>query len=205
MNSDTDPTDRSTSPRAMWDTEAKTFDDAPDHGLRDPRTREAWRQLLSTHLPPPPRRIADLGCGTGTLSLLLAEEGYAVDGVDFSPEMVAHAIAKAGHLDGVTFAEADAADPPLAEGQYDVVMCRHVLWAMPDPLAALRRWIELLADGGMVLLVEGLWGTGAGLSAAQTRGLVEATGRSAVLNALDDPGLWGRAVEDERYLVISPA
>ncbi len=79
-----------------WDAEAEHFDDEPDHGLRDPAIREAWRVLLREHLPAPPARIADLGCGTGSLSVLLADEGYAVDGVDFSPEMVRRARAKAG-------------------------------------------------------------------------------------------------------------
>ena len=198
------PPDESTSPR-MWDKEALTFDDAADHGLGDSGTREAWRQLLRAHLPPPPRRIADLGSGTGTLSLLLAEEGYSVDGVDFSPEMIARAIAKAGHLDRVTFTEADAADPPLPGAAYDVVLCRHVLWAMPDPDAAMRRWLELLADGGTLLLVEGLWGNGVGLTGAQALALVAGTGRSATVHTLDDPSLWGRVVEDERYLVVSRA
>jgi ubiquinone/menaquinone biosynthesis C-methylase UbiE len=189
----------------MWDSEAPTFDDAADHGLGDARTRDAWRQLLRAHLPPPPRRIADLGSGTGTLSLLLAEEGYSVDGVDFSHEMVARAVAKAGHLDGVTFTEADAADPPLPQAAYDVVLCRHVLWAMPDPAAALRRWLDLLAEGGTLVLIEGFWSNGAGLTGAQTLDLVEGTNRSASLRELDDPILWGRPVEDERYLVVSHA
>jgi SAM-dependent methyltransferase len=189
----------------MWDAEAMTFDDSADHGLGDPRTRDAWRQLLRAHLPQPPRRIADLGSGTGTLSLLLAEEGYRVDGVDFSSEMVARAIAKAGHLDRVTFIEADAADPPLPAAAYDVVLCRHVLWAMPDPNAALRRWLELLAAGGTLLLVEGFWANGAGLTGAQTLDLVVGMGRSASLHELDDPILWGREVDDERYLIVSRA
>jgi SAM-dependent methyltransferase len=205
MPRETEPTDAPTSPRTMWNKEALTFDDAADHGLGDSRTREAWRQLLRAHLPQPPRRIADLGSGTGTLSLLLAEEGYSVDGVDFSSEMVARAIAKAGHLDGVTFTEADAMDPPLPEAAYDVVLSRHVLWAMPDPGAALRRWLGLLAAGGTLLLVEGFWGNGAGLTGAQTLDLVLGTGRSASLHELDDPILWGRPVEDERYLVVSRA
>ncbi len=71
----------------LWDAEAVHFDDEPDHGLRDSATREAWRLLLRDHLPVPPARVADLGCGTGTLSVLLADEGYAVDGVDFAPEI----------------------------------------------------------------------------------------------------------------------
>ena len=30
----------------MWEAEAETFDEAADHGLRDPRVRAAWRLLL---------------------------------------------------------------------------------------------------------------------------------------------------------------
>ena len=82
--------------RALWDAEALTFDEAPDHGLADPETRAAWRDLLLAHLPPAPARVADLGCGTGTLSVLLADEGYDVHGVDLSPEMIDRARAKAG-------------------------------------------------------------------------------------------------------------
>lgn len=39
--------------------------------------------------------LLDLGCGTGTLSLLFSERGYEVIGVDASPEMLAQAQAKA--------------------------------------------------------------------------------------------------------------
>ena len=88
----TDPLDET---RALWDDEAQTFDEAADHGLRDPAVREAWRALLRDLLPPAPARVADLGCGTGTLALLLTEEGYDVTGVDLSPEMVRRARAKA--------------------------------------------------------------------------------------------------------------
>lgn len=191
------------SERDLWDREATTFDEAADHGLFDPACRAAWRALLLQHLPAPPARVADLGCGTGTLALLLAEEGYAVDGVDFSPEMVRRAIEKAG--DVATFVEADAAEPPLAEASYDVVLSRHVLWAMPSPAAALQRWIGLLAPGGRLLLVEGSWSTGAGLSAEQTVELVRDAGRGAELRRLPEPVLWGREIADDRYLVVSTA
>jgi 16S rRNA G1207 methylase RsmC len=40
-----------------------------------------WRELLLSQLPDSPASIADLGCGTGTLSVLLGEAGYAVDGL----------------------------------------------------------------------------------------------------------------------------
>lgn len=185
----------------LWNAEAVTFDEAADHGLADPACRAAWRDLLLEHLPEPPAKVADLGCGTGTLSLLLAEEGYAVDGVDFSPEMVRRAQAKAGQL--ATFTVGDAAAPPLADAAYDVVLSRHVLWAMPSPAAALDRWLAILRPGGRLLLVEGNWSTGAGLSAEETVALVEATGREALLRTLPEPVFWGREISDDRYLVTA--
>ena len=202
-------------PVALWDDEAATFDDAADHGLRDPGVRAAWRDLLLSVLPKAPARIADLGCGTGTLALLLAAEGYAVDGVDFSPEMIRRAVDKAP-VGQVTFTQADADHPPLESGAYDVVLCRHVLWAMPDPAATLRRWIGLLVPGGRLVLVEGSWTTGArrdgrrapssgttGLTAAETVHLLESNGRQAELRMLPEAAYWGREIDDERYLVVS--
>jgi SAM-dependent methyltransferase len=188
-----------------WDAEAADFDDEPDHGLRDPSVRAAWRDLLASLLPPAPARVADLGCGTGTLSVLLAAEGYAVDGVDFSPEMVRRAADKAAGRAGVTVTRGDAFEPPLDAAAYDVVVCRHVLWAMPDPAVALVRWVALLRPGGRLVLVEGSWSTGAGLTAAETVALVEATGLEADLTLLDDPVYWGRETGDERYVVVGRA
>ena len=188
---------------ALWDAEAEAFDEAADHGLRDAAVRAAWRSLLVSLMPAAPARVADLGCGTGTLSLLLADEGHAVDGVDFSPAMVARALAKAEERRDVRFVVGDASAPPLDRAAYDVVLCRHVLWALPNPAAALRRWVDLLAPGGQLVLVEGRWFNGAGLSAAETVRLVEATGRPAELTLLPERVYWGREITDERYVVRS--
>jgi len=141
-----------------WDDAAATFDEAPDHGLTDPAVRAAWRELLLGVLPPAPADVADLGCGTGTLTRLLSDEGYRVDGLDLSPEMLRHARQKAP---GARFVLGDAADPALERAAYDVVLCRHVLWALPSPEDAFARWVALLRPGGVVVLVEGRWGAGA--------------------------------------------
>jgi 2-polyprenyl-3-methyl-5-hydroxy-6-metoxy-1,4-benzoquinol methylase len=190
--------------RDYWEAQATGFDAEPDHGLRDPSVRRAWRALLREHLPAAPARVADLGCGTGTLSVLLAEDGHEVHGVDLAEAMLAAARAKASAA-GVpaTFAQGDAADPPLAPRGFDVVLSRHVLWALPDPSAALARWVSLLRPGGRMLLVEGFWDTGAGLTARRCADLVREHRASAVVHRLTDPRLWGRPVDDERYLLLS--
>jgi SAM-dependent methyltransferase len=187
-----------------WDAEAATFDDEPDHGLRDPAVRAAWADLLRAHLPAPPADVVDLGCGTGSLAVLLAEAGHRVEGLDSSVPMVAAAVAKARAAEvDAAFRPGDAAAPPYPSGSADVVLSRHVLWALPDPDAALRRWVELLRPGGRLVLIEGRWETGAGLTAQKCRDLVLGHRREATVERLDGPALWGRAVADERYLLVS--
>jgi SAM-dependent methyltransferase len=188
---------------ARWDAEADAFDEPADHGLRDAGVRDAWRRLLLDRLPAAPAAVADLGCGTGTLSVLLADAGYTVAGVDFSPRMVERAEVKAAGRPGLRFVEADAFEPPLPPASYDAVLCRHVLWAMPDPVVALGRWLRLVRPDGVLVLVEGRWSNGAGLSADETVALVGSSGLAADLARLDDPAFWGRSVADDRYVVVA--
>jgi 2-polyprenyl-3-methyl-5-hydroxy-6-metoxy-1,4-benzoquinol methylase len=198
------PTDLEAVARA-WDAEAAAFDEEPDHGLRDPETRAAWRSLLAGHLPPAPARVADLGCGTGSLSLLLAEQGYDVHGVDVSGAMVRAAREKAARSTASPmFVQGDAGAPDLEPGSVDVVLCRHVLWALPDPEAVLARWVRLLSPGGTLVLVEGRWSTGAGLTADDCARLVRTQRGEATVHHLPEPVLWGGPIEDERFLLVSP-
>jgi ubiquinone/menaquinone biosynthesis C-methylase UbiE len=189
---------------AMWDRQATTFDDEPDHGLRDPEVRQAWASLLAQVLPEPGLSVVDLGCGTGSLSILLAEAGHHVQAVDVSPRMLDEARRKARQRAvSVTWHLGDAAHPPVAAGGFDVVLARHVLWAMPDSSAALARWIDLLRPGGLLVLIEGRWMTGAGIPAAACTALVRCHREEVDLRLLDDPALWGKAITDERYLLVS--
>ncbi len=188
-----------------WDSLAATFDEQPDHGLADPVVRAAWSDLLLRWLVPVPARVADLGCGTGSLSVLLAERGCGAVGLDSSAAMAATARAKASRFGvEVEVCLGDAADPPFRPGIFDAVLCRHLLWALADPLEALRRWVELLAPGGRLLLLEGRWWTGEGISAAGAAGMLAELGREARLVSLQDARLWGSPISDEGYLLVSP-
>ncbi|MEZ4680940.1 MAG: class I SAM-dependent methyltransferase [Caldilineaceae bacterium] len=144
------PTDeRLQSARETWDAEAATFDNEPDHGLRDPAIRNAWLTLLRGWLPSKPAAILDIGCGTGTLSTLVAEQGHTVTGIDLSPAMIAQAQAKAAAAgQAIAFSVMDAANPQLAPGNFDLILCRHLLWALPKPRQVLARLGGALTAGG---------------------------------------------------------
>lgn len=163
--------------------------------------------------------MLDLGCGTGSVALLVTELGHRVRGVDLSARMVEQARAKcAGRT--ATFTVGDAAAPDVDERSVDVVTARHLLWTLPDPHAALARWVAAVRPGGRLVLVEGRWtvpgGTGPyarGADEMPWHGGVRAEDLVAALDPLverlevqclsDDPVLWGRAVDDERYAVVA--
>ncbi|MFJ8822221.1 class I SAM-dependent methyltransferase [Streptomyces sp. NPDC102467] len=194
------------SPRSTeWDAAAADFDEEPDHGMRDPEVRAAWAERCADWLPEIPGDVLDLGCGTGSVSLLAAERGHRVTGVDFAPNMVERARRKlAGH--DAEFLVGDAASPPVPAASYDVVLVRHVLWALPAPAAALRHWVTLLRPGGRLVLIEGVWGevSPAGIPATRLIGLLRELAddvRHEELSA--DSRLWGKEVRDERYAVIA--
>jgi 2-polyprenyl-3-methyl-5-hydroxy-6-metoxy-1,4-benzoquinol methylase len=191
--------------RQYWNDQAGSFDESPDHGLRDPIVRETWTGLLKAWLPPAPATILDVGCGTGSLSVILAELGYQVTGIDLSPAMIALAQEKAAaHGHAITFQVMDAAFPQFACQQFDVIICRHLLWALPEPEQVLQRWAELLKQPGRFFLIEGYWHTGAGLHAKQiVEMLPPSLANVSVQNLSDNPNFWGGDVVDERYAVIA--
>ncbi len=189
---------------AFWDAMAGTFDAEPDHGMADPAVRAAWSARLRSWLPERRSDVLDLGCGTGSMSLLAAEQGHRVTAVDLSPRMAVLAGRKLAGTDARVLV-GDAARPPLGHCRFDVVMVRHVLWTLPDPAEALRRWTRLLRRGGRLVLVEGRWGESdrVGIPADTLAALAAPLAtRTHVEQLAHDRLLWGRPVHDERYVAV---
>lgn len=204
----------------FWDSSADSFDQEPDHGLRSPHVRAAWWLRLTEWLPTAASDVLDLGCGTGSLTLLLARQGHRPTGVDLSPRMIDQAgrkLEQAGFR--APLLVGDAADPPVEAGaRFDAILVRHLLWTLPAPEEALRRWLGLLRPEGRLVLVEGRWNApGAspyesatpplpwlgGVTADQLAGALAPLARVVHHERLTDPALWGKAVSDERYVLIA--
>lgn len=191
--------------RDYWNGQAETYDDEPDHGLRNPRIRQACFELLGQCLPKTPASILDIGCGTGSLSLLMADMNHQVLGIDSSEAMIARAEQKsrtAGH--SIAFRLMDAHNPQLNGELFKVIVCRHLLWTMPSLQTALQNCSSLLMPEGRFVLIEGFWHTGGGLHLEQ---VIEALppGFTVVKfeNLSNVEALWGAKVLDERYLVVA--
>ncbi|KRE61672.1 class I SAM-dependent methyltransferase [Nostocoides sp. Soil756] len=110
--------------------------------------------LLEALAPQPGERALDIGCGRGAVTTGLARAVLptgTVEAVDLSAAMVAHTsalLAREG-LDA-RVRVMDAVDPDLPAGSFDVVASALVLFFLPDPAAALARWVRLLAPGGRI-------------------------------------------------------
>jgi 2-polyprenyl-3-methyl-5-hydroxy-6-metoxy-1,4-benzoquinol methylase len=194
-----------TEARTTWDSEAPTFDLEPDHGMRDPECKSAWKTKLTSWLPARSSQVLEVGCGTGSMSMLAAELGHEVTGNDCSPKMIdlAREKATASGLQ-IAFDVMDAARPSMQSKLYDVVMCRHLLWALPDPELVLERWRGLLTESGRLVLIEGFWMTGAGLKAQGVIEMMSGKFSKIVHESLNDQSvLWGKQVTDERYAVVA--
>jgi SAM-dependent methyltransferase len=89
-----------------------------------------------------PGHALDLGCGTGTNAIYLAQHGWTVVGVDFSSLAISSARRKADWTSGVSFLEGDVTrlGELGVDGPFDLVLdigCYHgVAWTRRDEYAA---------------------------------------------------------------------
>ena len=118
---------------------------------------ERWADYVERHfrkLKRPVRRVAELGCGTGSLACLLARRGYSVTAVDLSPDMLTVAEQKCRGLDVTLFCQ-DMSRLDLPSRQADAVICCLDSVNYVTRPAALRRTFQrvykALAPGGLFL------------------------------------------------------
>lgn len=100
--------------------------------------------------------LADIGCGTGSLTFELARFARKVIGVDSSHEMLrrARAIAKERDLENVEFRQGDALELPLPSRSVDAAFCVMVLHFLADPARAIAGLCRITRPGGSVILVD---------------------------------------------------
>jgi ubiquinone/menaquinone biosynthesis C-methylase UbiE len=141
--------------REYWSARAATFDTAFGHRIPPGPEREAWQREIARCLGAAPLEVLELACGTGEVTGALRRLGHRVTGLDFSEDMLARARAKHAGDGGARFALADAEYTREPPGHYDAVVCRHLVWTLTDPEAALADWFRVLRPGGHLLVFDG--------------------------------------------------
>lgn len=98
-----------------------------------------------------PRRILDLGCGTGLLTERIRRElGISsIVGADFSPGMLQQASRK---YPDIVWVRASALALPFAEASFDAITSTEAFHWFPDQSAALRECRRVLAPHGRLLV-----------------------------------------------------
>ena len=113
----------------FWDRISEKYAKKP---VRDPdvyaRTLERVRSYLADS-----DSVLELGCGTGTTALFLADSVGHLTASDLSPNMIGIAAEKVKRQGtaNVAFLSADLFDPTLGEGPYDAVLACNLLAAPP--------------------------------------------------------------------------
>jgi SAM-dependent methyltransferase len=104
-------------------------------------------------------RVADLGCGVGMVTALLAElvgpDGHVV-GIDSSGAQLAQARERMNIAGtNTSFVESSATDTGLPPESFDLVYCRFLLLHLPEPDRAVREMRTLLKPNGVLVCEDG--------------------------------------------------
>jgi ubiquinone/menaquinone biosynthesis C-methylase UbiE len=142
------PSDRSQSVAAIFDQVATSYD-----SVGVPWFRPIAERLVAELAPAPGERALDIGSGRGAVLFPLAEAvgltGQVI-GIDLAKGMVEALMADVTdrNLTQVDVLRQDAANPTFDPASFDLIASSLVLFFLPDPAAALRRWHDLLVPGG---------------------------------------------------------
>ena len=97
-------------------------------------------------------RVIELGCGTGTTALQLADRVADYLATDISSEMCRIGAEKAQGVTNLSFAVGTAETDHLTEpGSRDAVLSFNHLHLVPDPAKTLRAAAEMLKPGGLLI------------------------------------------------------
>lgn len=146
-----------------WNGRAEAFGRTRDIEWQSERSR--WAEELARvreQCAPGGRapKLLDAGTGTGFFAFLGAESGFDATGIDLSPEMIREARARSlrwGLPADFRVMRADRLD--FADGTFDAVVSRNLVWTLPDAPAAYREWLRVLCPGGCLLLFDADYGS----------------------------------------------
>ena len=104
--------------------------------------------------------VLDVGCGFATTSQHIAARGNRVTGIESSAEAVAVARSRVNEVVHADLQRLDEVKHVLGDRRFDVIIFADVLEHLAWPIGVLRGYLDLLKEGGRVIVSlpnVGLW------------------------------------------------
>ena len=142
-----------------WDMRSETYSIQNREELMTEQNK--WIDKILPRLPQKKNmRILDIGCGPGFFSIMMAQHGYQVTGIDYSEQMLMHALENAKDIipdiaDSITFRKMDAQNLEFEDNSFDVILSRNLTWGLEHPVKAYQEWLRVLCPGGKILNFDG--------------------------------------------------
>jgi 2-polyprenyl-3-methyl-5-hydroxy-6-metoxy-1,4-benzoquinol methylase len=100
-------------------------------------------------------RVLEVGCGMGRFTLMLAERGVRVEGLDLSADLLNRLRVRNGARFDIPLYCADALEPPAAlRDSFDLVVGFFVLHHLKDVRGAMKSMSGMLKPGGRLVLLD---------------------------------------------------
>lgn len=119
--------------------------------------QEKWIELINHYLKiNKGMKVLDLGCGPGFFSVLLANFGCQVIGIDYSDKMLEEARKNAEKFEvNIEFQKMDVQDLAFQDEAFDLIITRNVTWNLEKPVQAYKEIWRVLKNKGHLLNADG--------------------------------------------------
>ena len=181
--------------RRIWSRRVNSWDHHTPSGLE-----KVTAAVLAAVRPRPGCQVVDLGCGTGQLSLPLAQCGARVLAIDVSAAMVGRLQANARErgISNVEGLDIPIEDLSLPSGSVDLVVTSYALHHLRDAdkslvVSAAYQWLR---PGGTLVVADMMFGRG---GTSQDRAIIKS--KVSALAKKGIGGWWRIAKNSYRYLV----
>lgn len=133
----------------FWDGVANRYAKSP---IKNMAAYEQTLDCTRVHLSDTDK-VLEVGCGTGTTALLLADDVAHITATDISGRMIeiGQSKARAKNVENVSFEQATLDKHPFEQNSFDRVMAFNFLHLLEDPVGGLRQVQALLRPGGLFI------------------------------------------------------
>ena len=96
--------------------------------------------------------VLECACGTGAISIYIAQKCKKLIATDFSDGMLKQALKKCRHFKNVTFQKADITKLEFTDASFDKVVAGNVIHLLPEPEKALDELKRVTKAGGTIII-----------------------------------------------------